>query len=254
MTGRGRIGRYAVYQARDFLVDRGIALCIIATFLIISLISGLRAIGPSGWYRSADGDALQLVRQAVAAIVPRFSDIVTLVAINAIISSDRKLGYYRLLFAKPVSIRRYYAQAFVLHGTGAVAAALAFSLLVALTTRPMLVAGTVVAVAVQFILFGGIGFLLSSLLNTDWLWLSATYAVTLLLKTFYEVGDGPRALILRSILPPVQVMYGVRGAVLQSDSGAVPSVDPWHLLWLVAYGLGAFALGLVVLRRRPLGR
>ena len=41
-----------------------------------------------------------------------------LFAMNGIVANDRKLGFYRFLFAKPVTPSRYYGQAFVLHWAG----------------------------------------------------------------------------------------------------------------------------------------
>ncbi len=48
-----------------------------------------------------------------------------LFAMNGIVANDRKQGFYRFLFAKPMTPSRYYGQAFFVHWAGFVAVMIA---------------------------------------------------------------------------------------------------------------------------------
>src|SRR5688500_19525510 len=55
----------------------------------------------------------ELIIRLVTLLAGSLVSIAVLIALNGIISTDRKLGYYRFMFAKPVSPMRYYGQLFV---------------------------------------------------------------------------------------------------------------------------------------------
>src|SRR5688500_13006838 len=60
----------------------------------------------------------ELIVRLVTLLAGSLVSIAVLIALNGIISTDRKMGYYRFMFAKPVSPVRYYGQLFVVHLVG----------------------------------------------------------------------------------------------------------------------------------------
>ena len=105
---RGRLARYSLWQFRDFVIERGIAIFIIAFLWGYVLLEPLRrAIGPQ-WPGDKTSPVWALTLQISSAMV----SLAVLIALNGMVSTDRKAGYYRFLFSKPVNVVAYYAQLF----------------------------------------------------------------------------------------------------------------------------------------------
>jgi len=102
----GNLTRYSYWQLRDFIRERGYALLITSTLLGFTLVMPLRAM--YGANMSVDS-AKQILMLALPQVVP----IAAFITLNGLVSTDRKLGYYKFLFSKPVSIPAYYAQYFI---------------------------------------------------------------------------------------------------------------------------------------------
>ncbi|HJU64720.1 MAG TPA: hypothetical protein VJ596_03545, partial [Gemmatimonadaceae bacterium] len=110
---RGRLGRYATWQLRDYAFERGLPIVIVSVLLLFQAILVVR-----GMVRG--GAAPEFIRiQALEALIratPGIAIVSTLLAVNGVISNDRKNGYFRFLFAKPISLVAYYAQAYLVNG------------------------------------------------------------------------------------------------------------------------------------------
>jgi ABC-type transport system involved in multi-copper enzyme maturation permease subunit len=169
-----------------------------------------------------------------------------LFAMNGIVANDRKQGFYRFLFSKPVSPDRYYGQAFALHWAGFLVVVTLLGLLYHAVVGPVLTVKLYGAAALMYLCYAGIAFALSAAARWDWLSLVAvTVASNYLWDRF---GESRAALAgLLYLLPPLHRTSEVYTAVAKGVA------LPWHLLgWFAAYGAVCFAIGLVVLRYRRL--
>lgn len=239
---RARLGRYGRWQARDFVIERGFALLFTGAAIIFA---SHEMFTPGSYAAIARGglDAQRFGAVVLKGIVELVWIIVPLLAVRGISSDDRKEGRYRLLFAKPVSVPRYYAQAFAIHGV----LAMLCSALVIAGTRVIVplsalsVSGALLIFLTSYLLVGGLIFLFSAVWRWDWLTVGVITA-----GAMYLAGKYPKAGWLK-LLPPVwEISLQLRP--LQQ----MQPLDWRPLVWACAYGVACFLLGLVVLRRRPL--
>ena len=234
---------YIGWQTRDFITERGAPLLIVATLMAFPIIVGLRQI-------RATAPPLQgatSARYAIIQLFAEFSLIAVLIGINGVVSSDRVKGYYRFLFSKPVSIPRYYAQAYVINGVGLVLAAAAVLGAIYLLGYPVFLGRALWMVGLFYVALGGMGFLYSTLARFDWVLMGATWGLAQLLRALYPAERSRAGQVLDVILPP---FHRLREVALELARGNL--VDPTTLSWLIGWGAGSFLLGLIVLRRRPL--
>lgn len=229
--------RYALWQFRDFVRDRAFAL------LLIGLAIGFTILGP---IRAVDGalDEATAVR-VLGILLSQVSYIASFVVLNGIVSNDRKMGYYRFLFSKPVSIPGYYAQQFVVFFVGFMAVCAVLLGVFAIFARPVSPVAPLAYCALVFLSFGGIAFLISSLFRYDWPILAAVFLGSAIFQSMWQAQEGWRRMVL-SILPPLYKLPGALPDLL--DRGTVNAQDA---VWLLGYSAACFAAGLYVLRRRP---
>ena len=237
---RGRLGRYALWQLRDYALSRGVPTLIIGALFILQL----RAVGSDLASRLPPATLMRVI----SGILAPFVVIAALIAINGIISNDRKQGYFRFLFAKPVSIVRYYLQAFALHGLGVLVATALFLLAIAFISGASIPVATMLYPLAYYILLGGIGFLFSAFLRNDWIPLAAVLALSTLAN--FQWGDEPglRGWMVRWVLPPFHQFDELRNELL---GGVVPEL--WPGSWVVVYGMTALVVGVIVLKKKAMG-
>jgi hypothetical protein len=233
---------YLAWQTRDFAIERGAPLLIVATLLTFPVIVRLRDL------RGGQMPALEgAVTAGVLELLATFSLIAVLIGINGVVSNDRVRGYYRFLFAKPVSIPRYYAQAFVINGLGLLAASAIVLGAIYTLGYPIFPVRVLLMVALVYVSLGGLGFLFSTLARFDWVLMGAVYGMSEVLRAVYPATLSRAGEILNVVLPP---FHQLRNVGLQLARGE--TADPNVLTWLLAWGIGGFILGLLVLLRRPL--
>ena len=243
---RGRLGRYALWQLRDFMLGKGAAFVIIALLLGVTSYLGLKGSG-DGW-RQSPGAAL-MSRQVLAGPISVLSFLGVVIAANAIVSADRAQGYFRFLFAKPVHLLQFYSQLWLLHGVCVLAIAAALTWVWGVVAVPVPVGRVVATFALAYVLIGGVTFVLSTLMRYDWL-------VTVLLWTLAQLIAAPFILegrptvkaIITAILPP-HAHYAAIQKALATATGEVPTTD---LVWVLGYGVACVVIGLVILRKRPM--
>jgi ABC-type transport system involved in multi-copper enzyme maturation permease subunit len=237
------LGRYALWHLRDYLRDKGVA-----TVITLSLIGYLNQV-PISRARSLgmrDDLVAQISDQAFVSGLRLLAFLGVLFATNGIVADDRRNGYYKLLFSKPVSIVGYYTQKFVVYGLGFLTVAALLLTVYWLTVEPFFRPALLPALALVYVALGGIGFLLSAAWRFDWLSLAAVVGLSDILWILFADAGGWRAKAVR-VLPPVHLLDNVYVALRHGQP--LPASD---LAWLAGYGLGCFLLGLVVIRRRPL--
>jgi hypothetical protein len=241
--GRARLGRYSIWHLSDYLRDKGVAtlvtICLIG-FLGLLSISGARALGAS------TNLVEHAVDQAVISTLGWLSILGALFATNGIVADDRKHGYYRLLFAKPVSVVGYYAHKFAAYGVGLVIVAAVVIGVYNVAVERFFPALLLPTIALLYVALGGIGFLLSAAWRFDWLSLTTVLVASDVLWRLFGHDAGWRGTLVHA-LPPIHLLDGVYGAV--RGGRPLPVGD---LVWLVAYGALCLIAGLIVVRRRPL--
>lgn len=246
-----RLLAYGWWQLADYLIEKGIGTFITMVFAGALVFVEFRQAIES--YPMAARDALTAPLSALSGILVLLG---VLFATNGIVSDDRKHGYYRFLFAKPVNVRRFYAQKFVVHLLGFLIVACLLVVTFNLTFGravgdeagpiPFFPRLLLPVMALLFVALGGIGFLMSVVLRVDWLTFMSVYVASDQLWRLFGDGEGWIRFAVRA-LPPVHRLNEIVGAAVRGD--ALPRAE---LTWLVAYGLGCLALGLVALRVRPL--
>ena len=255
-----RLGGYALWQMRDYLIDRGAPTVLIGA-LFGYMVSGpmvsvmnrrLEGMSPAVLARSGGYDAVR------ASMVTEFTSTLlvlllgnlvflgALFAMNGIVANDRKLGYYRFLFSKPLAPERYYGQAFVLHWAGFLGTVTILGLLYHALVGPVLTTRLYAAVALLYLCYAGIAFALSAAARWDWLSLVAvTVAANYLWARFGETRTTLAGLLY--LFPPIHRTGEVYTAVAKGTA------LPWSLLaWFAGYGAACFVIGLLVLRVRRL--
>ena len=172
--------------------------------------------------------------------------IFAIVGTAGMVSSDFAMGYYRTLFARPVSPPLYYFQRWLLGGALAVLVATGVGLAAALRMGAELPIGRVMSqAALCYLLLGGLVFLLSTITRRDWLiavLVLAAYSALGLARALGAAGTGVAA-VLYAVLPPLELV---------DVSDPVPSGR--DLAYVLAYGSALVAAALAVIRFRPLAR
>ena len=257
---RAQLLRYGVWQLRDFLLDRGLSLVIIGTllgyFTVAPMLPALhrnlamlppRLIAKWGGMQGATAMLMKdfnemFLRNVLGGLV----FVGAVIAMNGIVANDRKQGHYRFLFTKPLAPWRYYGQSFLINTLGFVAVMALLGTVYGLTVWPVLSVRLLLVIALMFLMYGGITFVLSAAARWDWLSLvTVTVLATFLWDRF---KDSPNALrVLLYLLPPLHRTSEVYNALAKSES------LPWPLIqWYAAYGVACFVGGLIVLRYRRL--
>jgi hypothetical protein len=237
-----RLARYSLWQFRDFVVDRGISIIIIGIlwgFLLIEPIR--RSMGPA-FAASTLSPTWALLMTVVSSVV----SIAVLIALNGLVSTDRKMGYYRFLFSKPVSPVAFYAQLFFVYMVGVLIAMLLLSLILHSVVPRFSVLNFVLYSAVIYIAMGGIGFFISVATRLDWLTLAAVWLGSHMLRSIYGAKTGIAGKLVQ-VLPPVHKLDEVAVGIISNRSA--PTGD---IIWLLAYGAAFFVLGLLLLKKGQL--
>ncbi|HKY98813.1 MAG TPA: hypothetical protein VJL35_13220 [Gemmatimonadaceae bacterium] len=231
--------RYLLWQLRDFVRDRGYAV------LIVGFLLGFTVVGPvRGMGRTIDAN---LARTMLIMILTQVGFILPFITLNGIVSTDRKMGYYRFLFSKPVSIPAYYVQLFIVYFIGFLAATLILLGAFSIFAHPVHPFRPLLYCALVYLSLAGIAFLISSLFRYDWPILAGVFLGSALLHSMWQGYEGWRRMIL-AVLPPVYKLTGLLQPILTRGE-----VDTNDILWLLGYSALCFAAGLVVLQKRPFG-
>ena len=244
-SSRARLLAYTPWMLRDYLTNQGPAT------LIVVLLIGYMALMPvlDGPLDVPLGDVPpEMAHRILLAILPAFAFLGPFFATNGIIANDRKFSYYRFLFAKPLSPIAYYVVTFLVYGIGVFVVTFVLMGIWALAVRPMFPGTMLLVVAIMYIAFGGIGFLLSAAWRFDWLSLVTVLLVASVAWEQWGDAEGLFRLPLY-LLPQVHRASDIYAMVVPRSAAM-----PWSaILWLGGYGFVCFLLGMVVIRKRPLG-
>ncbi|HKN59286.1 MAG TPA: hypothetical protein VJV97_10555 [Gemmatimonadaceae bacterium] len=234
----GRLAKYSVWQFRDFVLERGIGIVIIGFLWGYVMFEPLRRTMGAQWTGDQTSPVWGIALQVAAAV----ASLSVLIAMNGIVSTDRKNGYYRFLFSKPVNPVVYYAQLFVVYGIGLLTAMAVLSSLFHLIFPAFSIVNFLLYAAVIYVAMGGIGFFLSVATRYDWLSLAAIWLGSRILRGVYGPKHDWRSKAVE-LLPPVHRLDEVANSLI--GRGTANNTD---VVWLVGYGLFFFVLGLVIIR------
>ncbi len=239
---KARLGGYAGWQLRDFVFERAAAITIVGALFVWMVHENLNE-GSARLIAAGGREALAFGARVIAQHLGFVWFLGGLIAVHGISANDRTTGRFRFLFAKPVSVLRYYAQAFALHGAGFM---ICNAICLAALTRLVPISGptmkdALIVLVTSYVLVGGIGFLFSAIWRFDWLASVATFGAVL-----YLAAEFPGAAWLQ-LLPPFWK--------ISQQIELIRTVDPVEgktLIAVAAYGVACFLLGLIILKRRPL--
>lgn len=254
-----RLGAYTLWQVRDYVLNRGAPTIIVALLIgylgvssMFGTLNSPRGLPPRviDQYGSIDAARAALQHELsigfVTSFIGFFAFLGALFAMNGIVSNDRKLGFYRFVFAKPVTPAAYYGTEFLVNGVCFLVVTCALALLYAAIVEPVLSPPLLVAITAGYLCYAGLGFALSAASRWDWLSLVAVAGAADVMWKFYGTSTSPFAVLLH-LLPPVNRTSAIYAA---ASSGVAL---PWQsVLWLGGYGALAFVAGLAILRHRRL--
>jgi hypothetical protein len=240
--GRARLGRYALWQLRDYFTEKAVStIAVIVLTVYLTLVPAIAAYGrprignvPRGF---VEGFSTTLLTSIVVG---------ALFATTGIVAEDRRLGFFRFYFAKPVRVWQFYAYKFVAYLVGFILVLAALMIVHAVLVGPFFPPAMLPISALLFVAIGGIGFLASAVWRYDWVTLSTVVFLSTIMWDLWEDVPGWRRLLVH-VLPPMHRLGAVVGAA--SGRNPLPVLDLW---WLTGYGAVCFVLGLLVLRRRSL--
>jgi hypothetical protein len=221
-------------QLRDHLVTRGAAIFVIGLMMLLPVfltdVSG-RPMEPD-W------------RVVLTNVLGGAAGFGVLVATYGLLGEDVRRGYFRILFAKPVSPVWFYAQSLVGAGLAYLAALVAVIGVFAVFRTPVWPGRELAEFALFFLLVGSIVFGLSRVTRLDWVF-GFTMWITGDLVRNVPATESLRWKIANVILPPTHL---VEGGVLTAQG-----IDWGAMLWVVSYAGLWIVAGLTAVRLLPLG-
>jgi hypothetical protein len=257
---RAHIGRYGLWQLRDYLMDgaaKALVLCLALgygqVFPILKMAeTQSQHLRPQdiARYGSVEAARQAVLHTAVQSFATSFIGTVAflgaLMAINGIVLNDRRMGYYRFLFAKPIRPIRYYTQAFAISVAGFALVSVVLGLVFGALVAPVLTMPVLGVVVLMYFFYASIGFLFSAATRIDWLALIVTSIASQLLWTVYGNSTSIFAKLLY-LVPPLTKTGEIYSAAVTG------SAMPWNTVgWFAGYAAVCFSAALVVLHRRRL--
>jgi hypothetical protein len=248
---RARLAAYGGAQLRDYLAGRALV-TVAATGVAAWAYGFTHGLTWSAFDASGGIDARNQLQRAFEFALAAFAFIAAAFAAHGLVAKHRRRGYDLVLFSRPLSPVRYYAQGFVIAGLGAALLGAMAAEVYAVAVHPVSVIGTVAYVLLGWLTVGGLAFLLSTLTVFHAPLLVLILAADLSLDRYVTgvraSGAGRPVLdVAQYLLPPGHVV------ALLSGSFARGVVDPRTVLWPVVFGVACVVGALLLLRRRPFG-
>jgi hypothetical protein len=248
---KSRLAAYAGIQLGDYFAGRALV-ALLLTALAAWGYATLNGLTVFAFDASAGIEGHAQLQRAFEMVLAAFAFIAAALSAQGLVARHRRRGYDRLVFARPLSPVRYYAQGFVLAGLGGALLAVAIAEVYAVAVHPVSVAGAAAYVVLTWLTVGGLAFLLSTLtvFHTPLLVLLVGAGLALdRYATGVRAAPGtPVVEVAQYLLPPGHVLVALSGPF---SRGLVP--DLRALAWPVAFGVVCIIAALLLLRRRPFG-
>jgi len=233
-----RLAKYSLWQFRDFVLERGIAIVLIGFLWGYVMFEPMRRAMGAQWTGDQTSPVWEIALQVASAVV----SLSVLIAVNGMISNDRKTGHYRFLFSKPVNPVVYYAQLFAVYMVGVLVAMLILSGLLRTIFPAFSVRNFLLYAALIYVAMGGIGFFLSVATRYDWLTLAVVWLGSRILRGVYGPKNDWRSKAVE-LLPPVHKLDELANSLIGRGIA-----DTGDVVWLLGYGLLFFVVGLGIIR------
>jgi hypothetical protein len=244
---RGRLARYSAYQLIDYLRERGVFVALIGVIIGWGALIELRMRFGPDWTSLERAYGLSI--NAIRGILSQLSFFVVVLSVAGVVSNDRKHGYFRLLFSKPVGLIRYYVQAFVVSWVGGLFVVALLLGLWSLYAVPVSPIGALEALSLQFWVVGSTAFLMSTLVKWDWVATGVIWGGSEIFRQIYRNDTGAIAWMVRHLTAPTHVIAELREALFMGRP-----LDNTNLAWALLYGAVCMILAVVVLKFRPLAQ
>lgn len=236
-----RLARYSRELARDFLVERGIAI-----LLILGIFTYAQSVANAEkWAAMAEPLGAKQVAQFAATFASNNVLLVAMVAFLGLIANDRKSGYTRFLFAKPLDPVAYYAAKWLVHGGMLLACLGLWAFTVAVSRQWFDPTAFAMIVGVRLFLYGGMLVVASSVGRAEFLWFALVYIAGYILR-FAGVNWS---------WPPEVAQYVAPWTSLEALDVAAEAGRRVTLMeagYPVAYGMACLALAMFIVRRRSI--
>jgi hypothetical protein len=226
---RGQALRYAGWQIWDRTGPRLLASLLIVAFICLPLHFAVRHSAPPP----------EILAQMAHGLHSQFGWITAIVLFHGIVAEDRTRGFFRFYLAKPVSVTWFYGQAHLLAVLATATWSAGFIVMFSLAVHPAWNWGLVLNGLALGLLLGGLLFFFSTITGRDWLAALGVVLIAALTRARWPGADSSLGKVLDAVLPPTHLL------------GTSLTAGQW--VWLGGWSLGLFALGLLILRRRPLG-
>lgn len=255
----GRMAYYTLWMSRDFLMNVAIVSLLLFGLLGALSIMQIRLNEEMSMMQKVPHPMpLSAKLTMFNQIYGVFAMVAPIVCLSGIVSHDRAMGYTRFLFAKPVSVRRYYLQSLLVRFGGFLVLGHVLLLAYGLFEPPAYSPRFIVDLTICFVSIGGIVFLISALSRFDGL---VAIGVLLLASIAWGLWRKKEGILhwVSYLLPPIEKVGDLHDWTIGLKSGTIPfgvsdmPVFPWNwALWNAGYGLACILLGLYLLRRIPL--
>lgn len=237
---------FAPHMFRDYLVTRGGGMAAIAAVFV----------GPTllGFAQVAEPNAEQMHIQAVQ-LMGMITPFLTLIAVYGLIGQDFREGFYRPMFAKPVSVPLYYAQLFC-------CAVLCFWIVQGLVLLAFAVYGVNaweptawLDFSMRFFLLGTLTFAISRVSRLDWLFAMFFFSLASPLRQGYPAAESLLGWLINVLFPPTQLFDLLPAARAQGQFSALVAevgLEWGSIGWVAGYSAVCFLIGIWAVRRIPL--
>lgn len=239
---RARLLRYVAFQLQDFGREKGVAIAFILAALTAAGVQVASADEALGF----DGEAgkVRLARFAFQ-LVTSVALLFVVIGYNGLCSFDRSQGFGRFYFAKPVEPSAFYALKWLVHAVGLSAIIALWLGTLAAFYGTFDATPIALAFGVRLILYGGLFFLLSTLVAAE----VAVFSGIYLLGEISKLLADDRAWA-KDALPWVFPWQRLSDLDARLLTGVTPPVA--DVGYVVGVGLAAAVAAVIVLRTRRL--
>lgn len=228
--------RYAPRHFADLLMTRGLGIIAIGFLFVFPVYLG-------GRFGEDPAEHAQMVR-LFGELLTQLGLFFTLLASYGLAGADRRQGFYRFMFAKPISPVRYYALSYLLTTIVFLLGLLATVGIWAVLISPTWPAAQLGDIIADYFLLSAVILVLSPLTNGDWVIGLLALLLAQGLRMSYPKDESAVGAVLNAILPPTDT-----GRLFMLDG----TVNWGPLAWQLGYALLVFVLALVVIRKMPMG-
>lgn len=224
--------RYLPRHLADHLLTRGAAMFVVGTVLLLPVLLGAEGAG----VEPAAAGALLI------SAIGNVTLFLTLIALYGVVGRDIRMGYYRLLFCRPLSPVAYSAASFAVAVVTFYIVLLALIGLFSAVREPIWPGGAVIAGwTLEFVLLGSLVFVFSRFSRLDWIFAVFVFILGGAARDRWPPGESILGSVLNVVLPPAGGNF----------AGGIPVWS--HIAWGLGYAGVMIALGLLAVRLIPPG-